>query len=113
MAHRHRRFSGLGQEQALVPASSEAQPLWAGVPIGVGVTYAATKLMPRFNIQSDWLFPVPYTLPALALGLLMLRSRKWRKTGYGTLGGALGYYLYAAVYNVGQTETARAMTRRR
>jgi hypothetical protein len=115
MARRHRRV-GLGQPEAVAlepfPQSADQYPTWYGVPVGVGVTYAATKIMPRFDIKSDWLFPVPYTVPAVALGLLMTRSRRFRRMGYGTLGGALGYYLYAAVWNVGQSAGVRAMARR-
>ena len=75
--------------------------LWTGIPVGVGVTYAAGKVMPDFaNITNNWLYPLPYCLPAAALGVLALMSPKTKRAGMGVLGSTAAYYLYAAISNM-------------
>jgi hypothetical protein len=75
--------------------------MWTGIPVGVGVTYAAGKLMPDFaTITNNWVYPLPYTAPAAAIGLLALLSPKTKRFGYGVLGSAAAYYLYAAISNM-------------
>lgn len=75
--------------------------LWTGIPVGLGVTYASGKLMPDFaTISNNWLYPVPYCLPAAAIGVLALMSPKTKRMGYGVLGSAAAYYLYAAISNM-------------
>lgn len=75
--------------------------LWTGLPVGVGVTYAAGKLMPDFSsITNDWLYPLPYCAPAATLGLLALMSPKTKRMGYGVLGSTAAYYFYAAISNM-------------
>ena len=78
--------------------------LWTGLPLGVAVTYAATKVMPDFAIESNYLYAAPYCAPAAIVGALMLLSPKTRQAGYGTLLGALGYYVYATGYNLATGE---------
>lgn len=83
-------------------ASDGGLRTWTGIPIGVGVTYAATKVMPDFGtqqLQNDWLYPLPYCAPAALLGIALLFSKKTQRMGYGVLGGTAGYYLWAAVGN--------------
>ena len=110
MARRRRRGLGDGAGPQVTTLADSAFPAWSGLPVGVAVTYAATKILPPMrNVQSDWLYPVPYTLPAVGLGVLMLFTRRFKRAGYGTLAGAAAYYAYAVVANKAQTAEYRRM----
>ena len=75
--------------------------LWTGIPVGVAVTYAAGKVMPDFaSIQNQWLYPLPYCVPAAALGALALLSPKTKRAGYGVLGATVAYYAWAVISNL-------------
>jgi hypothetical protein len=73
--------------------------LWPGIPLGIGVTYLAGKVMPDFAVENNYLYGLVYSAPAAILGALMLLSPKTRQAGYGTLIGAAGYYVWALGYN--------------
>lgn len=74
---------------------------WTGVPVGVGMTYAAGRVMPDFTqITNDWLYPLPYCAPAALLGVAALLSAKTKRAGYGVLGGTAAYYLWAVISNL-------------
>lgn len=91
---------------------------WTGIPLGLGVTYAATKMMPSFTaehpeLKDPWLFPIPYRMPALLLGLAMLLDARTRMAGYGVLGTTVAYYFYSAYQNVAERaawEQSQGMT---
>jgi hypothetical protein len=77
---------------------------WTGVPVGVAVTYAAGRVMPDFTqIESAWLYGLPYCAPAALLGVGMLFSPKTKNAGYGVLGGTAAYYLWATISNLTDT----------
>lgn len=75
--------------------------LWTGIPVGIGVTYAAGKVMPDFtSIQSAWVYGLPYCAPAVLLGLAATFSDKYKRAGYGILGSTAAYYLWATISNL-------------
>ncbi len=85
-------------------AKGGALRAWTGIPLGLGITYAATKMMPSFTAEhpelaSPWLFPIPYRVPALLVGLALLLDGRTRRAGYGVLGTTVVYYVYSAVQN--------------
>lgn len=82
--------------------------LWTGVPVGVGVTWLATKVMPDFaEIENQYLYPLPYALPGLLVGGLLALSPKYRKLGWGTIIGSAGYYAQALFFNLGAVNQAK------
>jgi hypothetical protein len=74
---------------------------WTGIPVGIGITYAAGKVMPDFSdsISSQALYPLPYCAPAILLGVALLFFKKTRNMGYGVLGGTGASYLWAYAGN--------------
>lgn len=75
--------------------------LWTGIPIGLGVTYVAGKVMPDFQqIESEWLYPLPYCVPGLLIGTTMALIPKTKNAGFGVLGATVAYWLWAAISNL-------------
>jgi len=75
--------------------SGDSFRLWTGIPVGLGVSYAAGKLMPDFTISNPYLSVVPYYLPAIALGVAALFSPKTKRAGYGILGTTAAFYAWS------------------